>query len=153
MNFSLEKDWCLHLKTVLTLVSKSNISVFYFSQNYPNFWILFLMWTITICNLRLLGIVVHRQLLGHYQETIQAYIVDNGYLYSIPHDSGSSQETRKPWFHVVCRYAYLQRIIFWPANPVPEDGGSISPDVCTQTAVTVCLTDKLRTHLHSTGNS
>lgn len=40
----------------------------------------------------LLGIVVHGQLLGHYQETIQAYIVDNGYLYSIPRDSGSSRD-------------------------------------------------------------
>lgn len=80
MDFSLVKDWCLHQKSILELESKCNIPVFHFSQNYQIFWTWFSMGTVTIDILGLIGVIVCKQLLGLYQETIQAHLVDNDYI-------------------------------------------------------------------------
>lgn len=56
-------------------------------------------------------------------------------LYLMPH--GSSQEIRKPWLQSLCRSACMRRTVFWTANLISTDEGSVSPAVFIWVAVSV----------------
>ena len=122
MDFSLAKDWCLHQKSILAVVSKCNIPVFHFSQNYQIFWTWFSMGTISISILRLIGIILCRQLLGLYQETIQAHLVDDDYI-QCPMALSHLKRSKSPGF-TSCVGTYTKNNMSWTADPAPENGGS-----------------------------
>lgn len=116
MDGSLEKDCCLHEKSILALVSKCNISLF---TKISNLWTWFSMGTITISIFSLIEIIVCRQFWVVYQETTQAYLVDNvssQCLTTLCH----LKRSKSPGFTSCVGTC----TILWTADPGPEDGGS-----------------------------